>query len=631
MKRKAPGDVFDIETDGFDYTKIHCLAVQAKDKLGSTCSYKNMKKYFSKAKIVVGHNIIRFDIPAVEKMLGIKVKAKLVDTLALSWYLEPKRPTHGLEDYGEEFGVPKPKVTDWEGLTPEEYKHRCEEDVKINTQLWEKQWAKLLRMYDTEEEAWKLVDYLMFKMACAREQEERGWLIDIPKATELRERLSAAYEDAVRQLEEAMPRVACHSTKIKPKKCYKQDGTLSAYGVAWFDLLREHDVPENHDLVDEVTYVSSYKEPNAASDPQVKAWLYNLGWIPCTFKFKRNKETGDLKQIPQVRRKNDDNEPELTPSVERLCEDNPAVSLLREVGVVKHRLDVVKGFLENADENGYIQARMQGFTNTLRIKHRVAVNLPGVDKPYGTELRGCLIAPEGYELCGSDMAALEDRTKQHYMYPHDPEYVETMLEEGYCPHVDIAVLAGFLTKEQEARHKTGEFIDKEDKKTIKNGRKIAKPVNYGGVYGQGPEGLARETGMPLSQAKGLNTVYCQRNWAVKAIAEEQVVRQFNGEKWLKNPVSGFWYSLRSEKDRFSTLNQGTGVFCFDSWVMELKKKGIPLIGQFHDEVIALIKKGKRERCVAAFKDAIHKVNQKLKLNRELDIDVQFGDNYSEIH
>lgn len=631
MKRKASGDVFDIETDGFDYTKIHCIAVDNGKKLGATCSYEAMRNYFSNAKILVGHNIYRFDIPAVEKMLGIKIKAKLVDTLALSWYLEPTRLTHGLEDYGVDFGVPKPKVTDWEGLTPDEYKHRCKEDVKINTTLWEKQWAKLLRMYDTEEEAWKLIDYLMFKIQCAREQEARGWKLDVPKAKELKERLTALHDNAVAKLEEVMPKVAVYTTKTKPKKCYKQDGTLSALGEKWFALLKEHDVPENHNIVPDITYISSYNEPNAASDPQIKAWLAGLGWIPCTFKFKRNKDTGDLRQIPQVRRKNDDNEPELTPSVERLCEVEPSVIFLKEVGVIKHRLDVVSGFLENMDSNGFVQARIQGFTNTLRFKHRVVVNLPGVDKPYGEELRGCLIAPDGYELCGSDMAALEDRTKQHFMWEHDPEYVETMLEEGYCPHVDIAVLAGYLTPEQEARHKTGDFIDSEDKKTIKAGRKTAKPVNYGGVYGQGPEGLARETGMPLSQAKALNEIYWQRNWSVKVIAEEQVVRTFSGQKWLKNPISGFWYSLRSDKDRFSTLNQGSGVYCFDMWVMELKAKGIPLIGQMHDEVIALIKKGRQEKCIAAFKDAIKRVNDKLKMNRELDIDVQFGESYAGIH
>ena len=126
-------------------------------------------------------------------------------------------------------------------------------------------------------------------------------------------------------------------------------------------------------------------------------------------------------------------------------------------------------------------------------------------------------------------------------------------------------------------------------------------------------------------------VYWKRNWSVKAIAEEQTVKTCLGTKWLYNPVSGFWYSLRHEKDRFSTLNQGTGVYCFDTWVKHLRDGGPPQLGQMHDEVIALVRKGKRKKCEKHFRNAIRKTNEELKLNRELDIDVQFGDNYAQIH
>src|SRR5690554_2252894 len=105
----------------------------------TTDSYEQIKKQLEEADYLVGHNIIRFDIPALERILGIKIQAKLVDTLALSWFLYPNRPRHGLEWWGEEFGIPKPIITDgeWlgplEGESPEEFRskmfHRCEEDV----------------------------------------------------------------------------------------------------------------------------------------------------------------------------------------------------------------------------------------------------------------------------------------------------------------------------------------------------------------------------------------------------------------------------------------------------------------------------------------------------------------------
>ena len=37
--------------------------------------------------------------------------------------------------FGEDFNVPKPKISDWLNLTKEEYQHRCVEDVKINWNL----------------------------------------------------------------------------------------------------------------------------------------------------------------------------------------------------------------------------------------------------------------------------------------------------------------------------------------------------------------------------------------------------------------------------------------------------------------------------------------------------------------
>lgn len=49
------------------------------------------------------------------------------------------------------------------------------------------------------------------------------------------------------------------------------------------------------------------------------------------------------------------------------------------------------------------------------------------------------------------------------------------------------------------------------------------------------------------------------------------------------------------------------------------------------EVILTILKGHREACEKLLRDAIKETNEELNLNRELDIDVQFGDNYAEIH
>lgn len=614
------GTVFDIEADGLTPTKIHCLSVN-NGKMKSTVDYDNMRKFFTTADILVGHNIQRYDIPAVERLLGIKVKAKLVDTLALSWYLEPHRLKHGLAEYGEEFGVPKPEVEDWENQPAEVYIHRCEEDVKINTILWERQWKKLLKLYGSEEEAWRLINYLAFKMDCAREQEKHKWKLDVKFCTEARDRLQLEADLKTVELAKAMPKVAIKSKKTKPKKPFKKNGKLSATGEQWFALLKEQGLPEDYDGVVEV--ITGWKEPNPGSHDQIKAWVYSLGWIPQTFKHDRNKETGEVRQIPQIQQDKTKG-PGLCASVKKLYAKEPKLEVLDGLSILTHRISVLNGFLDNVDDEGYVQAQVQGLTNTLRFKHRVVVNLPGVDKPYGADIRGCLVAPEGYELSGSDMSSLEDRTKQHYMWDYDPDYVREMMTPDFDPHLDLAVFAGELTPIQAALHK----IKEEDHGGV---RKIYKAVNYACVYGAGGPRVAITAGVHERKGYALVEAYWKRNWSVQAIAQAQEVKTCHGSKWLFNPVSKLWYSLRHDKDRFSTLNQGTGVFCFDTYLKHIRAGGVPIVGQMHDEWIAVVRKGKREKLVKYVKECIRKTNEELKLNRELGAEVQFGDRYSDIH
>ena len=612
--------VFDVEADGLHPSKIHCLSVQeVGGKAKSTTSYANMRKFFSKAKVLIGHNITLWDVPNTERLLGIKIEAKLVDTLALSWYLQPERVKHGLEWYGEDFGIPKPPVYDWHNEDISVYLERCEEDVKINTALWTQQWKQLLKLYGSEEAAWKFIDYLSFKMDCAREQERRKWKLDAGRCASVLETLTNTKESKVAELSSVMPKVASKAKKSRPKKPFKQDGSYSIVGAKWLELLRENNLDEDFDGVVEVT--TGWKEPNPGSTPQIKAWLDSFGWIPETFEYKRNKETGDVRKIPQINLKFGAG---ICPSIKKLFDVEPKLQVLEGLSILTHRISILKGFLDNADGDGYVQAQIQGLTNTLRFKHRVCVNLPGVDKPYGEDIRGCLIAPDGYELLGSDMSSLEDRTKQHYMWSHDPEYVKEMMTDDFDPHLDLCISGGLLRPSDVSDHKAGV-------KDHSKERKLGKAANYACVYGAGGSTVARSAG--ISEREGIKLVeaYWKRNWSVEAIAEGCETKVCNGRKWLYNPVSKFWYSLRHKKDRFSTLNQGTGVYCFDTWVKHVRSKKLPIIGQFHDEIIGCIKVGLRGRAESVCKWAIAKTNEELKLNRKLDCSIDFGDSYACIH
>lgn len=618
--------VIDIETDGLDPTLIHVLSAHFvdADQTISFTEYKDMKDLLKRLKdrgnVIVGHNFIRYDKPALENILKIKVDVPIIDSLALSWYLFPDRNRHGLEQWGDDLGVKKPEIKDWKNLNKADYVHRCESDVKINTLLWKKQRKKLLDLYGGVEEADKFIKYLSFKMDCAAEQERSKWKLNVQVAEEGVNKLIKEKEEKVEQLQRVMPKVPTIAKRNRPAKPYRKDGSLSATGERWFGLLRERSLPE--DFIGVVEVITGYKDPKPTSSKQIKDWLYSLGWKPETYKYVRNKETGDIKQIPQV---NLDKGEGICPSIKKLYHKDPNVEVLDGLSILTHRISILNGLLKEVDTDGYVKAEIQGLTNTLRFKHAVCVNLPKVSTPHGSLIRGVLTAPEGYELCGSDMCSLEQTTKLHYMWDYDKPYVREMMKPDFDAHLDLAVIAGKITREQAQAHVNGE----ENHSDIRSQYKV---VNYGAVYGAGPPTIARSAGVTLAEGKELFETYWKRNWSVKAIPKKIKTKKISdGSMWLLNPVSKFWYSLRAEKDIFSTLNQGTGVYCFDTWVAFVRSKRPQLTAQFHDEIVTCIKEGHREENTKLLKWAIAKTNKKVGLNVKLDVDIQYGKTYAEVH
>lgn len=701
--------VFDLESDGLlrEATKIHVLCCQMDGGKNVTIKGSDtdrIKKFFdyhidNQIPLVV-HNGISFDVVLVEKLLGIDLsKLMVIDTLALSWYLNFNRNKHGLGTFHEDYGIEKPPVEDWQNLSYEEYAHRCSEDVKINVALWKDLKQRLIEIYalaqakiddgsvggkrmsedekiyldqfvgsSVEDAINRILTFLMFKMDCAKLQEQTGWDVDVELLESSIKELTEEGIKAKAELESVMPMVPQYSDRKAPAKPYKTNGELSASGKAWEEikeLIRTKAVddkgtpmtkPSNKEGC--VKVLTGYKEPNANSPDQIKAFLYSKGWVPQSFKYERDDEAfnrwiaskpreGANRQawnnwkesrpedraIPQITVGGEEGK-ELCPSLEELAEEVPEIRVYAKYCVLKHRLGVLNGFKRDL-YNGKLQARINGFTNTLRVQHAEIVNLAGVDKPYGKIVRGVLVAGKGRVSAGSDLSSLEDRTKHHFMLPHDPEYVATMQEDDFDPHILMALTAGMVTQEEFDQFKLGNKTA-----NAKAARKKGKTTNYASVYNAGAAKIAQAAGVPLEEGKRLHEAYWKLNWAVKAIADEQVVVvDSRGDKWLVNPVNGFCYSLRKESDRFSTLAQGTGSFFFDMWVdniltkMEEKYRKKTLTGSFHDENIIVFKDTPQYR--EEFKEIIHssieKVNEDFKLRRKLGCETQFGFRYSEIH
>ena len=660
---------------------------------------KDFLNYHIENKVpIVFHNGICFDIPLLEKLLEVDLKELIViDTLPMSWYLNVDRKIHGLDSFFNDYGIAKPEISDWENLSYEEYCHRVEEDVKITEALYNDLIGRLYDMYSTakphidsgevgslreyqgeeqyidklvgisvEENINRILSFLMSKEEVRRVQEETGWHVDEEFLDKKIAEVGAIVKESAKTLEAVMPPVAVYSERKEPKNKYKKDGSLSAHGERWeetLELLKTGKKDDYGNLLAEphptkqgvVRVIRRYDPPNIASSAQVKRFLYSKGWKPLTFNYVRDKEAFDAwiqskpkrgashfewqqwkdsrpedRAVEQVRV-----DGELCESVVELAEKVPEIAVLEEYSVVKHRWDTMKGIKERVN-GGKIQASWSSTTNTMRVKHRApAVNLPSVSRKYAEGIRGSFIAPDGYISIGSDLSGLESRIGNHFKLALDRKSVEKTLEEGYDPHMAMALQAGLVTEEDVENRKNGITTPE-----VESSRAAGKSTNYASEYGAMPPTIAEAAGVSLEVATKLWEAYWELNWTVKEIAKRQTIITDNlGLEWLVNPINGLLYNVRSEKDIWNTLVQGTGSFMFDMWIFKIHKEQRRRWGKstqtasFHDEGVWVVRDNPKAREVFTkiIRESVKSLGDEFKLRVDLDCDVQYGKRYSEIH
>lgn len=159
--------IFDLETDGLyhDATKIHCICIYDLDTeqtlifndQGNEQPITKGIQLLEDADLVIGHNIIGYDLPLIHKLYPWFQRVDgVLDTLVLSriyhadmlktdqkrkWGNMPPKllGRHSLESYGYRLGVYKGefgKDTDWKDWS-QEMQDYCIQDVKVTQKLWQ--------------------------------------------------------------------------------------------------------------------------------------------------------------------------------------------------------------------------------------------------------------------------------------------------------------------------------------------------------------------------------------------------------------------------------------------------------------------------------------------------------------
>jgi hypothetical protein len=224
--------LFDIETNGLPrqgMDRLHCIVTKNLDT-GEVLRYNDVGTHESvttgvnilaEAEILIGHNIVGFDIPAIQQIYPFfEPKARCYDTLILSRLFQPhilsmdfrKKPIgmpgklygrHSLEawgyrlgDYKGEFG----KTSDWSEWS-QEMEDYCEQDVHVVETLFNTIFRNKLGKF--KDAVW--LEHDLAKIMAL--QETAGWPFDVVKAQKLESTLRTEMDKLADHMRETFPYV----------------------------------------------------------------------------------------------------------------------------------------------------------------------------------------------------------------------------------------------------------------------------------------------------------------------------------------------------------------------------------------------------------------------------------------
>ena len=583
--------VFDIETDGLDPTVVWVVATSDVDT-GDRRVFVDkdeFKDYLSQADEVIGHNIIGYDIPALEKLWGVDFsELKITDTLVMSRLANPSNQGgHSLENWGTTLGFPKGDFHDWEQLSGKMITY-CKQDVAINVMVYKKLTEDLA---DFNERAITLEHEVAY---CMNKQRLNGWLIDERKANILYAQLCEKKQDLIDKVHETFKPLPVFVLLTDLKNKYNTDDMYSKAYRKQLDRGAHWRTPKEWGCIE-------YPEFNIASRQQIVKYLKHFGWTPTKFTDKGN--------------------PMVDESVLKGVTEIPECVLILEYFLISKREAMLKNILGKIASD----TRIHGYVNTNgAVTGRMTHSSPnmaqipavkkgsdgkvmwGLDGGFGADFRSLFTVNNNYKLVGCDASGLELRMLAHYM--NDNDYTNEIL------HGDIH------TKNQLAAN-----LPTRDK---------SKTFIYAFLYGAGDEKIGTIVGGGSKLGKKVKEDFLNSTPALKRL-RERVVRA--SDKGYIKGLDGRKIWIRSGHAALNFLLQGAGAIVMKKALTILNKRAImegldfKFVGNIHDEFQSEVLTDHAERFGQLAIDSIKEAGQYYDLRCPLDAESKIGNNWAETH
>lgn len=377
----------DLEANGLTPDTIWCVVTREDGVNTVHTDPGSLRSTLEGSVSVVGHNLIGYDLPVLERLWDVSVAPeRVVDTLVLSRLFDPsKSGGHSLRNWGNELGFPKGDHDDWSRLSQEMIEY-CERDVEVTQAVHE---SLLKSMKDFSDDSIALEHKVAY---CITQQERNGWVLD----QKLCHELLATFKERMNEIEEEL------QDKFQP-------------------IVHErYSEKTGKRLKDKVEVF------NVGSRQQIAKRLSGLG-----VEFSKVTEKG-------------------TPIVDEAVLDSidlPEARIISEYLMLQKRYAQVNSWVEHVESDGRVHGRViSNGAVTGRMTHQSPnmAQVPASHSPFGHECRSCWTVPKGKALVGFDASGLELRMLAHYM--NDEEFTNVLLTEDI--HTRNQLAGGLETRPQ---------------------------------------------------------------------------------------------------------------------------------------------------------------------------------------
>ena len=542
--------IFDIESNGLyqELDTVHCISIKVDDEATRVYTSRDLGHsagtieeglaLLLTADVLVGHNIINFDIPAIQKVYSDwRPTALLHDTLLMSRLAFPNlmmkdanrktipprmKGSHSLKAWGYRLRKYKEEYEEqWEYLSVDMIEY-CRQDSEVTYAVYQ----RLLTRKIPDEANWLESE---FAKVISR-QEKHGVYFNVEAAQKLHVGLLEEVDEAEVELLRVFTPLQTWTPKPYPKIAIKKDGNKSAVLLNQ-ELLGCH---FNDDL--EWGYFKTVSF-NPSSRQHIARWLREVyNWKPTDYTEKGsviiNEGVLDSLSFP---------------------EGKILAHYFNVTKLVGQLAEGPSAWMKHVKDN-----RIHGSVNTLGAVTRRCTHsrpnmaqVPSSRKYKGHEARELFCVPKGKKLVGCDADGLELRTLSHYMARFDGGAYAAAVDEG--------------KKEDETDvhnvNKRGAGLADRD---------TAKTFIYAFLYGAGDGKIGEIVDGNANDGKNLKAKFLKKIPAIKKLIEK--VEETCKRTGTLRALDGNLYHIRSSHSALNTLLQGAGALVMKYYLVFLDRK-----------------------------------------------------------